>query len=191
MFPLKREILAREVLKRLGNVLLELGNQHSQGREILAEPFDNQLRWIKIDLEFVGLKEGEDLIAEARRIVYVVGQFLESGNFLNGTTQKKREVVIAIFRRFRRMVANYPLHERPSLGLADISISMAYFIGDTDDDETKGPIFGHHLIDWIQGDQGSSTIASGGQVAGVTEEEDCFVGLDEQLCQRERRLAAD
>ncbi|KAM7486288.1 hypothetical protein LguiA_002297 [Lonicera macranthoides] len=121
--------MAEEVLTRLANLLVELQEQHSQGCDILAEPFVNRLRWIKIDLEFVGLEGIEDFIVEARNILY------------------------------------------NSLELDSILIRMDILSGSVDD----------LLINWIQGDQGSSTIASGGQVDGVAEHEDCFVGLHEQV----------
>ncbi|KAM7486298.1 hypothetical protein LguiA_002307 [Lonicera macranthoides] len=220
MFPLKREITAQEVLTRLGNLLVELGEHshggrplpedidvldalkelsqrgwplhdrlgnlvedelgnHSQGGGILAEPFDHQLRWLKIDLESVNLKIVEDLIVDARRIVYDAEQFFGSSNILNCTDQKKREVVIDMIRRYCRMVANYLPPDSCVLGLLYFLIDNLYSLTDPIDDDVSS-IFGHHLIDWIQGDQGSSTIASGGQVVGAAEGEDCFVGLDEQ-----------
>ncbi|KAM7486240.1 hypothetical protein LguiA_002249 [Lonicera macranthoides] len=220
MFPLKREITAQEVLTRLGNLLVELGEHshggrplpedidvldalkelsqrgwplrdrlgnlvevelgnHSQGGGILAEPFDHQLRWLKIDLESVNLKIVEDLIVDARRIVYDAEQFFGSSNILNCTDQKKREVVIDMIRRYCRMVANYLPPDSCVLGLLYF-LNNLYSLTDPIDDDVSS-IFGHHLIDWIQGDQGSSTIASGGQVVGAAEGEDCFVGLDEQV----------
>ncbi|KAM7489260.1 hypothetical protein LguiB_026744 [Lonicera macranthoides] len=220
MFPLKREITAQEVLTRLGNLLVELGEHshggrplpedidvldalkelsqrgwplrdrlgnlvevelgnHSQGGGILAEPFDHQLRWLKIDLESVNLKIVEDLIVDARRIVYDAEQFFGSSNILNCSDQKKREVVIDMIRRYCRMVANYLPPDSCVLGLLYF-LNNLYSLTDPIDDDVSS-IFGHHLIDWIQGDQGSSTIASGGQVVGAAEGEDCFVGLDEQV----------
>ncbi|KAM7486280.1 hypothetical protein LguiA_002289 [Lonicera macranthoides] len=172
--------MAREVLARLGNLLVELGDRHSQGCEILAEPFHNRLRWIKIDLEFVGLEGIEDLIAEARSISYDAGQLFGSSSYWN-----KREVVFDVIRIYSRMMVYYQVTNRyNSLELDSILSRMDRLTGSVDDDETRGSIFGHHPSDWKEGDQGSSTIASGGQLVGVAEDEDCFVGRNEQIPMR-------
>ncbi|KAM7460353.1 hypothetical protein LguiB_036289 [Lonicera macranthoides] len=168
MFPLKREIMAKEVLRRLGNLLLELGDQSLEECEILAEPFDNRLRWVKIDLEFVGLEGIEDCIVGARRIAYDAGQLFRTAYL---------DVALDLIRRYRRIMIDY----RYSLELGSILIGMLELMRSVDDDGTRGLKFGHHQIKWIRGDQGSSTIASGGQLVGVAEDEDCFVGRNEQV----------
>ncbi|KAM7489248.1 hypothetical protein LguiB_026732 [Lonicera macranthoides] len=180
MFPLKREIDTRVVVVSLASLLKEL-KQLSHGGGTPVGLIDNQVRWLKIDLEFIDLKEDEDWILDARRIVYDAEQFIWSCYFPIGTEKKKTEVVSDMMRRYCRMVANYQRNNNFNVQLGDLLATMQEHAGFVDDDETKGSIFGHHLSDWIEGDQDSSTIASGGRVVGVTGDDNCFIGLDEQV----------
>ncbi|KAM7486297.1 hypothetical protein LguiA_002306 [Lonicera macranthoides] len=173
--------MAGDVMTRLGNLLFELGDQLSQGCEILAEPFGNRLRWIKIDLEFVGLEGIEDCIVGARRIAYDAGQLFGSSAYW-----EESEVALDLIRRYRRIMKYYrPTNSELESILWEEGLRMDRLTRSVYYDETRGSIFGHHGSDWIKGYQGLSTIASGGQVVGVAEDEDCFVGLDEQIPMRD------
>ncbi|KAM7486238.1 hypothetical protein LguiA_002247 [Lonicera macranthoides] len=164
--------MADEVLMRLLNLLVELRDQLLEGCEILAEPFHNRLRWIMIDLEFVGPEGIEGLIVEARSILYDAGQLFGSINHF-----ARRRIFHNLIRRYGCMMKYYQAtKEGNSFELKFILQDMEKLI-----DSVDVRSLSDYLLKWIQENQGSSTIASGGQLVGVAEDEDCFVGLDEQV----------
>ncbi|KAM7486274.1 hypothetical protein LguiA_002283 [Lonicera macranthoides] len=181
--------MAQEVLISLGRLLLNelITPSYETGKPI--EHAYNCVSWLKIDLEFVDLKEVEDVIVDARRIVHDAGKFFKSCIFLQYNFDQKQRFLSDMIERYCRMRANYQQNDNNiidwdhMLSVRDhrLSVMLSVFEGSEEDDETRGSIFGHHLSDWMQGHQGSITTSSGGQVVGVAEDVDCFVGLDAQV----------
>ncbi|KAM7486287.1 hypothetical protein LguiA_002296 [Lonicera macranthoides] len=181
--------MAQEVLISLGRLLLNelITPSYETGKPI--EHAYNCVSWLKIDLEFVDLKEIEDVIVDARRIVHDAGKFFKSCIFLQYNFDQKQRFLSDMIERYCRMRANYQQNNNNiidwdhMLSVRDhrLSVMLSVFEGSEEYDETRGSIFGHHLSDWMQGHQGSITTSSGGQVVGVAEDVDCFVGLDAQV----------
>ncbi|KAM7486250.1 hypothetical protein LguiA_002259 [Lonicera macranthoides] len=168
--------MAVEVLTSLGSLLFHELRDLAYGNGKPVEHIYNHVSWLKIDLEFVNQKEAEDVILDARRIVYDAGQFLESINILNGNNDQKKRVYFDMMRRYCRMGANYQRNNNYSIELGDILSILQVFADSEDDDETRDSIFGQHLSDWIQGDQGSSQLPVEGKSDG-----DILLGMLEDL----------